>query len=73
MFLVFIAIFCVVHIVFKNIRQICLWSAKLFVSFVVWSFVYVATQLHNLPQWKTNFSDSIWRIVNMTKGTRAEL
>lgn len=68
MLLTFVAIFCAVHIVFKNIRQICLWSAKLLVTGMLWTFVWVATQLHQLPQWKTDFSESIWRLVNLTRG-----
>ena len=68
MILAFVAIFCVVHVVFKNIRQIFLLTCKCVVTIILWSFLWVATQLHHLPEWKTAFSDSVWRLVNMTKG-----
>lgn len=68
MFLVFISIFCVVHFIFKNIKQICLWVAKFAVTCMLWSFVWVATNLQGLPQWKSAFKDSIWKLVNLTQG-----
>ena len=67
MVLVFVAIFCVVHLIFKNIKQICLWSCKLCTAIMLWSFIWIATQLQHLPQWKANLSDSIWTLVNLTK------
>lgn len=67
MVLVFVAIFCVVHVIFKNIKQICLWSCKLCTTIMLWSFIWIATQLQHLPQWKENLNDSIWTLVNLTK------
>ena len=68
MMLVFVAVFCAVHLVFKNIKQIFLWSCKLFTTTILWSLIWVATQIHHLPQWKEELSDSIWTLVNLTKG-----
>lgn len=68
MFLTAVAIFCVVHLIFKNIRDIFLWSCKIITTIFLWSFVWVATQLHHLPDWKTQFTESVWQLVNMTKG-----
>ena len=68
MFLTAVAIFCVVHIIFKNIRDIFIWSCKIITTVFLWSLVWVATQLHHLPDWKTQFTESVWQLVNMTKG-----
>ena len=66
--LAFIAIFCLVHIVFKNIMQILIWTCKITATVLLWSILWVATQLHQLPEWKTALSDSVWHLVNMTRG-----
>lgn len=68
MALAFVILFCCVHLIFKNIRQICLWSAKLCITGILWSFLWIATQLDHLPQWKNNLIESMWRLVNVTKG-----
>lgn len=68
MALAFVAIFCAVHLIFKNIKQICLWSCKFVTTTMLWSVIWVATQLDQLPQWKEAFGDSIWTLVNLTKG-----
>lgn len=68
MALAFVAIFCVVHFIFKNIRDIFLWSSKLVVTTFLWSILYIAVQMDQLPNWKSNFMDSVFRLVNLTKG-----
>lgn len=68
MMLAFVFIFLTVHIAFKNIRQICLLSCKIITSIYLWFLVWVVTQLEHLPEWKISFSDSVWTLVNMTKG-----
>lgn len=67
MFLSFVAIFIAVHIIFKHMRQILVWSCKLITTLFLWSIVWICTQLQNLPQWQQDFKDSVWNIVNMTK------
>jgi hypothetical protein len=67
MILLFITIFIITHIVFKNIREISIWSCKLITTCLFWSIIWVATQLHHLPEWKNDFKDSLWQLMNMTK------
>ena len=64
--LLFITIFIIVHYVFKNIKDICLWSCKFLTTVYLWSLVWIVTQLHRLPEWQASFSDSVWKVVNMT-------
>jgi hypothetical protein len=67
LFLGFIVIFIFVHIVFKNIRQLLLVGCKLITTTYIWGVVWVMTQLHLLPEWQQELSDSVWTLVNMTK------
>lgn len=68
MTLAFIVIFILTHIAFKNIKDICIWSCKLITTTYLWGILWVVTQLHRLPDWKTQFSDSVWTLVNATRG-----
>lgn len=65
--LAFIAIFIMVHVIFKNITDIFLWTCKFITTVYLWSLVWIATQLHRLPEWQETFTESVWTIVNMTK------
>lgn len=67
MTLAFIVIFIITHIAFKNIKDICIWSCKLITTMYLWCILWVVTQLHHLPDWKAQFTDSVWTLVNMTK------
>lgn len=67
MMLAFVFIFLVTHAAFNNIRQVFLWTCKMITTVYVWSLLWIATQLHNLPEWKTALGDSVWTLVNMTK------
>ena len=66
--LAFIAIFIVTHYIFKNLQDILLSSCKLLTTLYLWSLLWIGTQLHRLPEWQNAFQDSVWKIVNMTKG-----
>ena len=66
MALAFVCIFIVVHIMFKNIRQICFWSCKIITTLYLWMCLWVITHLDSLPLWKTSFTDSVWELYNMT-------
>ena len=63
----FIVIFIFVQIVFKNIRQLTLISCKLLTTTYIWGVIWVLLQLHQLPEWQQELSDSVWTLVNMTK------
>jgi hypothetical protein len=72
MTLAFVAIFCLVHVIFKNIKHICFWSLKAGITVFLWSILWVCTQLHKLPEWKLDLRDSIGKLINMTLN-KAEL
>ena len=63
----FIVILIFVQIVFKNIRQLTLISCKLLTTTYIWGVLWVLLQLHQLPEWQQELSDSVWTLVNMTK------
>ena len=65
----FIVIFIVVHIVFQNIRQLLLVSCKLITTTYITAVIWILLQLHRLPEWQQELSESIWTLVNMTKRT----
>jgi len=65
--LLFVSIFIVVHYIFKNIKDIFMWTCKFLTTVYLWSLLWIATQLHRLPEWQANLSDSVWKLVNMTK------
>lgn len=66
MILAFISIFIVVHVMFKNIRQICFMSCKLITTLYLWMCLWVITHLDSLPMWKISLKDSVWELYNMT-------
>ena len=49
MTLAFISIFIVVHVMVKNIRQICFMSCKLITTLYLWMCLWVITHLDSLP------------------------
>lgn len=65
--LLFVTIFIIVHYIFKNLRDILLWSCKIITTVYLWSLVWIITQLHRLPEWQENLTTSVWKLVNMTK------
>jgi len=67
MCLAFVVIFIMTHYIFKNLKDILLWTCKLVTSLYLWSLLWILTQLHRLPEWQTAFTDSVWTLVNMTK------
>jgi len=42
-------------------------GCKLITTTYIWGVVWVMTQLHRLPEWQQELSDSVWTLVNMTK------
>ena len=73
MFLAFITIFIIVHYVFKNIKDIMLWSCKLITAGYIWSILWILTQLHRLPEWQEAFTDSVYNIADLVNFTKPEL
>lgn len=70
MFLIFIVILIITHYVFKNIKDIMLWSCKLITAAYIWLIIWIATQIHHLPEWQASFSTSaakLFELVNITK------
>jgi len=59
MSLAFVAIFIIVHLVFKNIRDIFVWSCKIITASYLWCILWIITQLHRLPEWKMDLSNSV--------------
>jgi|SaaInlV_150m_DNA_4_1039716.scaffolds.fasta_scaffold157193_2 hypothetical protein len=66
LFLVFVVIFIVVQIVFKNLRQILLWSCKLITTCYIWAVFWILLELRHLPEWQQQLADSVWKLANMT-------
>ena len=81
MTLAFVTIFLGVHLVFNNLRQILLWSCKLWSTCIIWSILWVFTKLDHLPEWNAALEESVSNIaqwvrtmgVGMTPGTAGEL
>jgi len=70
MFLIFIVIFIVVHYIFKNIKDIMLWSCKFITAGYIWFLLWIVTQIQHLPEWQASFSTSatkLFELVNITK------
>jgi cytosine/uracil/thiamine/allantoin permease len=65
--LAFIVIFIVVHVVFKNIRQILLWSCKILVTTYIWGVFWVIVKINQLPEWQNQLSESVKHLVNITR------
>ncbi len=66
LFLVFVVIFIGVQVVFKNLRQILLWSCKFITTCYIWAVFWVLLELRHLPEWQQQLSDSVWKLANMT-------
>ncbi len=59
MTLAFIAIFITVHLIFKNITDIFIWSCKIITATYLWAILWIITQLHRLPEWQVALSTSV--------------
>jgi len=59
MTLAFVAIFIVVHLVFKNIHDIFIWSCKIITATYLWAILWIITQLHKLPEWQLALTASM--------------
>ena len=66
LFLVFVVIFIAVQIVFKNLRQILLWSCKLITTCYIWAVFWILLELQHLPEWQQQLTNSVWKLANMT-------
>ena len=47
-----------------------LWSCKLITAAYIWLIIWIATQIHHLPEWQASFSTSaakLFELVNITK------
>ena len=70
MFLIFIVIFILTHYIFKNIKDIMLWSCKFITAAYLWLLVWIITQIQHLPEWQASLSTSaskLFELVNITK------
>jgi len=64
--LTWILLFMLTHIAFKNIKQICLVSCKIMTATYLWMVIWIATQIHRLPEWEISLKDSVQNIMNGT-------
>jgi|TARA_B110000208_G_scaffold92262_1_gene116094 hypothetical protein len=64
--LLFIAVFILIHILFQNIHQVFLWTCKIGLTSYVCFCVWIAIQLHRLPEWQEQMYDSIQTLSNIT-------
>lgn len=71
--LAFIVIFIFTHYIFKNIKDIFLWTCKIVTAVYLWLLLWILTQLHRLPEWQVNFKDSIYNLVELVNFTKPEL
>lgn len=62
--LVWVLLFLIIHIAFKNIRQLCIWSCKILTTTYLWLVIWIATQVHRLPEWEISLKDSVANIIN---------
>ena len=62
--LTWILLFMLTHIAFKNIKQICLVSCKIMTATYLWMVIWIATQIHRLPEWEISLKDSVQNIMN---------
>jgi hypothetical protein len=65
--LLFVVVFLFVHILFKNIHQVLLWTCKIGITTYICFCFYVGYQLHQLPQWEQQMYDSFQNLANMTQ------
>ena len=79
MTIAFVSIFLFVHLVFKNLRQILLWSCKIWTTLILWSILWIFTKLDQLPEWHAALEESVsntaqWFTTAATNiGARSEL
>jgi cytosine/uracil/thiamine/allantoin permease len=64
--LLFAFTFYCVHILFKNINQVFLWTCKIGVTSYICFCVWVAIQLHRLPEWQDQMYESFQTLSNIT-------
>lgn len=64
--LTWLLLFMVTHVAFQNIRQICLISCKIITTTYLWLVIWIATQIHRLPEWEISLRDSVANIMNGT-------
>ncbi len=63
-------IFYYLPYVFKNIKDIMLWSCKFITAAYIWLLIWITTQIQHLPEWQTSFSTStakLFELINITK------
>ena len=71
MTLAFISIFLGVHLIFNNLRQILLWSCKLWTTVMLWSILWVFTKLDQLPEWNAALEESVTYAAQWARGATA--
>ena len=73
--LLFVVVFYCVHILFKNIHQVFLWTCKIGLTSYVCFCVWVGIQLHRLPEWQKQMVESFETLSNITSlfGSSTEL
>jgi len=59
-------LFMVTHVAFQNMRQICLVTCKIITATYLWIVIWIATQIHRLPEWEIALKDSVTNIMNGT-------
>jgi len=59
-------LFMVTHIAFQNMTQIWWWSCKIITTTYLWMVIWIATQIHRLPEWEIALKDSVTNIMNGT-------
>jgi hypothetical protein len=64
--LLFVAVFICIHIVFKNIHQVFLWTCKIGLTTYICFCVWVGIQLHRLPEWEEKMMESFQTLSNIT-------
>lgn len=64
--LTWILLFMLTHIAFKNIKQLCLVACTIITATYLWLVIWIATQIHRLPEWEISLKDSVQNIMNGT-------
>ena len=59
-------LFLITHVAFKNMRQLCLISCKIVTTTYLWAVIWIATQIHRLPEWEISLKDSVATLMNGT-------
>jgi cytosine/uracil/thiamine/allantoin permease len=71
--LLFVIVFVCVHILFKNIHQVFLWTCKIGLTTYVCFCFWIVYQLHRLPEWEEKMMDSFQTLSNITSIFGTEL